>query len=192
MSERKRDRAASTESILADVERRLGSVQYPVTGEELAAEYATDPMDLPNETESLGAALSRLETAYAGETFESASAARDAIAEAVDEVTGGSGLSEGAGTAGETEDSTGPGTAGERAQGSERDRPRDGEAGAELESGTGGVVGAGAGRPTDPAGESTADPTSEPVDERAMDPETDPSIEPTAEPIDDRDADSGE
>ena len=177
MSERKRDRAASTESILADVERRLGSVQYPVSGEELAAEYATDPMDLPNETESLGAALSRLEEEYAGETFESASAARDAIAEAVDDVTGGSGVSEGAGTAGETAGSTGPETAGERASGAQRGRPRDG--------GVGGVDEAG-------AGQSTADPTSDPVDDRAIDPETDPTVEPTTEPIDDREADSDE
>ena len=79
ISDRKADRADSTESILADVERRLGELEYPVSGEELAREYATDPVDLPNETESMGDVFDRLE----GEEFESAPEAREAITGAV-------------------------------------------------------------------------------------------------------------
>lgn len=84
MSDRKADRAETTESILEDVERHLGDLEYPVTGEELASEYATDPMDLPNETESLGSVFDRL----ANERFESAAQAREAI---YGEITGEAG-----------------------------------------------------------------------------------------------------
>lgn len=72
---RKSERADRTESVLEDVESHLGGLEYPVTGEELAAEYATDPIDLPNETESLGSVFDRL----ANEEFESPEAAREAI-----------------------------------------------------------------------------------------------------------------
>ncbi len=33
---------------------------HPTTGEELAADYGGDPMDLPNETEALGDGLDRV------------------------------------------------------------------------------------------------------------------------------------
>ncbi|MFC3957936.1 hypothetical protein [Halovivax cerinus] len=72
---RKHERAARTESVLADVERHLGELEYPVTGEELSREYATGAMDLPNETESLGSAFDRL----VNEEFASADEARKAI-----------------------------------------------------------------------------------------------------------------
>ena len=49
--------------------------EYPVTGEELARGYATEPMDLPNETESLGGVFDRL----SNEKFESAAEARETI-----------------------------------------------------------------------------------------------------------------
>ena len=79
ISDRKADRAATTESILEDVERRLDETEYPVSGEELAREYATDPVDLPNETESMGDVFDRL----ADEQFESPAEAREAITGAV-------------------------------------------------------------------------------------------------------------
>ncbi|AGB16930.1 hypothetical protein Halru_2345 [Halovivax ruber XH-70] len=84
ISERKAERAEATESILADVERRLGELEYPVTGEELSQEYALGEMDLPNETESLGSALDRL----VNEEFSSADEAREAI---YGEITGEAG-----------------------------------------------------------------------------------------------------
>ena len=72
---RKRDRADTVESILEDVERHLGEVEYPVSSEELATEYALDSIDLPNETESLGSVFDRLAT----EEFESSAEVREAI-----------------------------------------------------------------------------------------------------------------
>ena len=73
--ERTANRAETTESILEDVESHLGELEYPVTGEELATEYGSEAIDLPNETESLGSAFDRL----ANEQFESAEEAREAI-----------------------------------------------------------------------------------------------------------------
>ena len=72
---RKSRRAEATESILEDAEYQLGDLEYPVTSEELAAEYANEPIDLPNETESLGSVFDRL----AGEQFDSAEAVREAV-----------------------------------------------------------------------------------------------------------------
>ncbi|WP_255192141.1 DUF5789 family protein [Natronobeatus ordinarius] len=73
--ERKASRAETTESILEDVESHLGELEYPVTGEELAIEYGSEPIDLPNETESLGSVFDRL----ANEEFDSPGEAREAI-----------------------------------------------------------------------------------------------------------------
>ncbi|WP_247729356.1 hypothetical protein [Halovivax limisalsi] len=84
IGKRKASRAESTESVLAAVESHLGELEYPVTGEELSREYATDAMDLPNETESLGSVFDRL----ANEEFTSAAEAREAI---YGEVTGEAG-----------------------------------------------------------------------------------------------------
>lgn len=72
---RQSERADSAESILESVERDLGSLEYPVSSEELAAEYATDPIDMPNETESLGSVFDRL----AGEQYDSPEAVREAV-----------------------------------------------------------------------------------------------------------------
>lgn len=81
---RKSERADRTEGILEDVESHLGGLEYPVTGEEIATEYGTEAIDLPNETESLGSVFDRL----ANEEFESAEEAREAIH---GEITGGAG-----------------------------------------------------------------------------------------------------
>ena len=75
ISERKTERAEATESILERAETDLDEMEYPVTGEELSREYATDPIDLPNETESLGSVFDRLAT----EQFESPAEAREAV-----------------------------------------------------------------------------------------------------------------
>ena len=68
---RQSQRATRSEAMLETLETH----EYPVTGEELAREYATEPMDLPNETESLGDVFDRL----SNEEFESAADAREAI-----------------------------------------------------------------------------------------------------------------
>lgn len=75
IGERKAERAAATEAIMADVTRRLDDLEYPVTSEELATEYGDDPIELPNETESLGSVFDRL----VGEEFASSAEAREAI-----------------------------------------------------------------------------------------------------------------
>ncbi|SEP61110.1 DUF5789 family protein [Natrinema salaciae] len=81
---RQSERADHTESILKDVERHLGELEYPVTSEELATEYANEPIDMPNETESLGSVFDRL----VGEQFDSPEEVREA---AYGELTGKAG-----------------------------------------------------------------------------------------------------
>ncbi|QLK27024.1 hypothetical protein HYG81_05285 [Natrinema zhouii] len=82
--QRKSERADRTESILEDIERHLGEMEYPVTSEELASEYADQPIDMPNETESLGSVFDRL----ADEEYDSPEAVREA---AYGEITGEAG-----------------------------------------------------------------------------------------------------
>lgn len=84
ISDRKADRAETTESILEDVEDHLGELEYPITSEEIASEYGSGPIEFPNETESLGSVFDRL----AGEEFESAEEAREAV---YGEITGQAG-----------------------------------------------------------------------------------------------------
>ena len=72
---RQAGRADAAESILEDVESHLGDLEYPITSEELAAEYGTEPLDMPNETESLGDVFDRL----AGEEFDDPEAVREAV-----------------------------------------------------------------------------------------------------------------
>ncbi|WP_313696190.1 hypothetical protein [Halorarum halobium] len=69
---RQHERAESVETTLEAVRADLGTHQYPVTSEDLAAYYADDPTDLPNETESLGSAFGRLDRSFADpdEAFE--------------------------------------------------------------------------------------------------------------------------
>ncbi|WP_254769145.1 hypothetical protein [Salinilacihabitans rarus] len=73
--ERQSARADHSESILEAVGRHLGEIEYPVTGEELSAQYSIDEMDLPNETESLGDVFDRL----TNEEFASEAEARERI-----------------------------------------------------------------------------------------------------------------
>lgn len=82
--QRKSDRADTTESILEDVERHLGDLEYPVTSEELAAEYGNEPIHMPNETESLGSVFDRL----AGEQYDDPEDVREAV---YGEITGQAG-----------------------------------------------------------------------------------------------------
>ena len=62
--ERQRDRAEHVENILDDVEADVSERQYPVRSEELATEYADQPIDMPNETESMGSVFDRLDDEY--------------------------------------------------------------------------------------------------------------------------------
>lgn len=82
--ERQHERAEHVESILEEAEAALGEQEYPTTSEELAAAYADEPIDLPNETESMGSVFDRL----TDERFESASEAREAL---YHEITGAGG-----------------------------------------------------------------------------------------------------
>lgn len=73
--ERQRERTESVEDMLGEAGRMLGEHKYPATSEELAAEYGDQPLDLQNETESLGSVFDRL----VDERFESAEEAREAV-----------------------------------------------------------------------------------------------------------------
>lgn len=75
--ERQSERAAGAESILEDVGTRIDDLdlEYPVTSEEIAAEYGSDPIDVANETESLGSVFDRL----AGETYDDPGEVREAV-----------------------------------------------------------------------------------------------------------------
>ena len=74
--ERQRERAEAAESAAGDeFGGMLSGHKYPATSEELATEYAQDPIDMPNETESIGSVFDRLE----GERFEDAAEAEEAL-----------------------------------------------------------------------------------------------------------------
>ena len=81
---RQHDRAERVEDMLNRAADMLDEHKYPTTSEELATEYADEPLDLPNETESLGSVFDRL----VDERFESAADAREAL---YGEVTGSAG-----------------------------------------------------------------------------------------------------
>lgn len=59
--QRKHEMAEHTEEILTAVREDLGDQKYPVTSEELSTRYANRPLDLPNETESLGSVFDRVD-----------------------------------------------------------------------------------------------------------------------------------
>ena len=82
--ERQRERTESVEDMLGEAGQMLGEHKYPATSEELATEYGDQPLDLQNETESLGSVFDRL----VDERFESAEEAREAV---YDEITGEAG-----------------------------------------------------------------------------------------------------
>lgn len=73
--ERQHERTEHVENILNDVSGLLDEDKYPTTSEELATEYADEPIDLPNETESLGSVFDRL----VDERFETPEEAREAL-----------------------------------------------------------------------------------------------------------------
>lgn len=62
--DRQRDRAEHVENILDEVEADARDRKYPVGSEDLAAEYADQPIDMPNETESMGDVFRRLDDEY--------------------------------------------------------------------------------------------------------------------------------
>lgn len=72
--QRQHERAETVEDVLADVREDLGNRKYPVTSEELSTAYDDRPIDLPNETESLGSVFRRID-----ETFDDDEAAYDAV-----------------------------------------------------------------------------------------------------------------
>jgi hypothetical protein len=57
---RKHERAENVEHVLDETEALLRDQKFPVTTEELATEYADQPLDLVNETESLGSVFDRM------------------------------------------------------------------------------------------------------------------------------------
>lgn len=65
--ERRRERTARVEDVLARVREDLGDQTYPVSSEEVAATYADQPTDLPNETEWVESALRRIDESYGDE-----------------------------------------------------------------------------------------------------------------------------
>lgn len=73
--ERQHERTEHVENILDGVDGLLDEDKYPTTSEELAAEYADEPLDLPNETESLGSVFDRL----VDERFETPQEARELL-----------------------------------------------------------------------------------------------------------------
>ena len=62
--DRQHERAEHVESILDDVEADVRDRKYPIRSEELATEYADQPLDMPNETESMGDVFRRLDEEY--------------------------------------------------------------------------------------------------------------------------------
>ncbi|MFC4450532.1 DUF5789 family protein [Halorussus aquaticus] len=79
--ERQRERTERVEDVLGEAGKMLGEHKYPATSEELATEYGDQPLDLQNETESLGSVFDRL----VDERFESSEEAREAV---YNEITG--------------------------------------------------------------------------------------------------------
>ena len=71
---RQRQRAEIVEDVVREMESRLDDPKYPVRGEELAQAYADQPLDLPNETETLGDLFDRV-----GERFDSRQDVREAL-----------------------------------------------------------------------------------------------------------------
>lgn len=62
--DRQRERTEHVENILDEVETDVRDRKYPIRSEELATEYADQPIDMPNETESMGSVFDRLDDQY--------------------------------------------------------------------------------------------------------------------------------
>jgi hypothetical protein len=73
---RKHARAENVEHVLDETEALLRDQKFPVTTEELATQYADQPLDLTNETESLGSVFDRMTDQ---QEFESAEEVREAL-----------------------------------------------------------------------------------------------------------------
>lgn len=73
-TDRQRERAERVERIVGEFEARIDDRSYPVSSAELGATYADQPIDLPNETESIGDAFDRLD-----EEYDSPAEAREAL-----------------------------------------------------------------------------------------------------------------
>ena len=73
--ERQHERTEHVTNMINRVDGLLDEDKYPTTSEELAAEYANEPLDLPNETESLGSVFDR----FVDERFETPEEAREAL-----------------------------------------------------------------------------------------------------------------
>lgn len=72
--DRQRERADHVEDIVNTAEERFAEHKYPIRSDELAAEHADQPIDLPNETESVGSVFDRLD-----EEYDSPEEAREAL-----------------------------------------------------------------------------------------------------------------
>ena len=83
--ERQHERAERVEDMLGDAGRMLDEHKYPTTSEELANEYGDQPLDMPNETETLGSVLDRI----VDERFESSEEAREAVYNEISGEAGG-------------------------------------------------------------------------------------------------------
>jgi hypothetical protein len=75
---RQRERAERVERLLDEVEARIDDHKFPTRAEELAAVYRADPIELPNETESVASVLDRLD-----DRLEAPAEVRAAVARAV-------------------------------------------------------------------------------------------------------------
>lgn len=73
--DRQHERAEDVESMFERGEWRLEELDYPVSSEDLAVEYSDQPLDLPNETETMGDVFDRL----VDEEFDSPAAVREAV-----------------------------------------------------------------------------------------------------------------
>lgn len=73
---RKHARAEQVEHVLDETEALLRDQKFPVSTEELATEYADQPLDLTNETESLGSVFDRMTDR---EAFDSSEEVREAL-----------------------------------------------------------------------------------------------------------------
>ncbi|MFB6172672.1 MAG: hypothetical protein ABEJ23_09075 [Haloarculaceae archaeon] len=73
--DRQHERADHVEHILAADEADLADHPYPTSSEDLATRYADQPLDLPNETETLGDVFDRLPD----ERYETPAEAREAL-----------------------------------------------------------------------------------------------------------------
>lgn len=78
--QRQHERAERQERIFEHFEAILDDVKYPVSTDELQAEFRDAPDEVVNESESLGSALDRLDDQY-----DDADEAREAVMEALGE-----------------------------------------------------------------------------------------------------------